>query len=131
MRIIFLLLALSLWSMPSFARNAQGALQVTPLCSGLTTTGTSPAVFGLYSVGEKTFQATVTGSGSVAATVVIEVSNNPTSGGWVTMGTITLPSTSTTVTDGFASQSGWGYYRCNVTAISGTSATVRVDAAQE
>lgn len=117
---------------PAFARNAQGSLQVGTLCSGLTTTGTSPSGgSGPAKAGEKTFHAVVSGSGTVSATVLVEVSNDPTNDGWVTLGTITLPSTSTTISDGFASQSGWAYYRCNVTAISGTSATVQVTVAQE
>lgn len=121
-----------LLTLPAFGRNAQGSLQVGTLCSGLTATGTSPSsTSGVARAGEKTFQAVVSGTGSVSATVAIEASNDATNDGWVTLGTITLPSTSTTVTDGFASQSGWAYYRCNVTAISGTSATVQVTVAQE
>lgn len=114
------------------ARNPQGSLQVGTLCSGLITTGTSPAATsGVARAGEKTFQAVVSGSGSVSATVLIQASNDPVNDGWVTLGTITLPSTSTTVTDGFSSQSGWAYYQCDVTAISGTGATVQVTVAQE
>lgn len=117
---------------PAYGRNGAGSLQLGTLCAGLTVTGASPGAWnGHASAGEKTFQAVVSGTGSVSATVVIEVSNDPTNDGWLTLGTITLPSTSTTISDGFASQSGWGYYRCNVTAISGTSATVQVTVAQE
>jgi hypothetical protein len=41
--------------------------------------------------GEKTFQAVVSGTGSVSATVLIQVSNDGTN--WLTMGTITLSGT--------------------------------------
>jgi len=117
---------------PSLARNAQGSLQVGTLCSGLTATGASPSAgAGVAKAGEKTFHAVVSGTGNVSSTVLIEVSNDPTNDGWVTLGTITLPSTATTVSDGFASQASWAYYRCNVTAISGTGATVQVTVAQE
>jgi hypothetical protein len=43
----------------------------------------------------------------------------------MTMGTITLSGT-TSATDGFVSDEPWAYHRANVTAISGTSATVNV-----
>lgn len=100
-----------------------------PMISGATTTGAG-STFGPATSGEKTFQAVVTGSGSVSATVLIQVSNDVTNLGWITLGTITLTGT-TTATDGFATQAGWAYYRANVTAISGTSAAVAVTVAQE
>jgi hypothetical protein len=72
-----------------------------------------------------TFQATVTGTGTVTANVLIQCSNNGT--GWLTLGTITLSGT-TSITDGFASAAPWAFVRANVTAISGTGAAVTVDA---
>ena len=71
------------------------------------------------------FQATVTGTGAVAATINIEVSNDPTQTAWVVLGTITLSGT-TTATDGFVSNTPWIYFRGNVTTISGTGATVNL-----
>jgi hypothetical protein len=77
-----------------------------------------------------TFQAIVTGTGSVGATVVIQGSNEPatfngTKSNWVTIDTYTLSGT-TTATSGSTSTSVWRYVRANVTAISGTGATVEV-----
>ena len=70
-----------------------------------------------------TFQATVTGSGTVSATVAIEVSND--GDNFITLGTITLSGT-TTATDGFASAANWAVVRANCTAISGTNAALSV-----
>ena len=72
-----------------------------------------------------TFQAIVTGTGSVSATVLIQVCNqedtfNGVKANWITMGTITLAGT-TTATDGFTTVCPWRYVRANVTAISATS----------
>ena len=77
-----------------------------------------------------TFQAIVTGTGSVSATVVIQGSNetdtfNGTKSNWVTVDTYTLSGT-TTATNGSTSISVWRYIRANITAISGTGATVQV-----
>ena len=75
-----------------------------------------------------TFQASVTGTGAVTATVVMQVSNEEaaylgTTSNWITLGTITLSGT-TTATDGFTTDAPWRYVRAGVTAISGTGATV-------
>jgi len=72
---------------------------------------------------DRTFQATVAGTGTVGATVRIEASNDMI--GWVTLGTITL-SGATMATDGFPSETAWEYVRANLTAISGTGARVTV-----
>ncbi len=69
------------------------------------------------------FQATVTGTGAVASTVDIQVSNDSTN--WFTLATITLTDT-TTDTDGAATSAPFAYIRAKITAISGTSATVTV-----
>jgi hypothetical protein len=77
----------------------------------------------------RTFQATgATGSGAGAATVTIEVSDVdvPTANDWIVLGTITLTLGTTSTTDGFASTAAWRKTRANVTAISGTGATVHV-----
>lgn len=73
-----------------------------------------------------TFQATVVGTGAVTASVDIEVSNDGTY--WVdtVAGTISLSGT-TSHSDGFTTtEAPWKYVRANVTAISGTGATVNV-----
>lgn len=72
-----------------------------------------------------TYQAAgTTSAGSGAATVVIEVSDN--GDDWLTLGTITLTLGTTSTSDGFASAATWAFARANVTAISGTDATVSV-----
>jgi hypothetical protein len=75
-----------------------------------------------------TFQAIVTGTGTVSATVAIQVSNeaatfNGDKSNWITLGTISLSGT-TTSTDGFTTTAPWRYVRANVTAVAGTGATV-------
>lgn len=72
-----------------------------------------------------TFQATVSGTGAVSATVTIEYSNDGTNVCSTVAGTIALSGT-TSNTDGFTSTAPWKYVRANVTAISGTDATVQV-----
>jgi hypothetical protein len=77
-----------------------------------------------------TFQAIVTGTGTVGATVVMQGSNetatfNGTKSNWATINTFTLTGT-TTATDGYTSVSTWRYVRANITAVSGTSATVEI-----
>lgn len=71
----------------------------------------------------RTYQATVTGTGAVTATVEIHVSQNPATLGWVLLGTITLSGT-TTDSDGFSSEAAWAYTKAVLTAVTGTGATV-------
>ncbi len=76
------------------------------------------------------FQAIVTGTGAVSATVLIQGSNEEatwlgTKSNWITIGTISLSGT-TTATDGLTTIAPWKYMRASVTAISGTGATVEV-----
>lgn len=71
-----------------------------------------------------------------ASTILIEVTNiddpdhDATSGDddgyWITAGTITLTLGTTITADGFVLDGPWKYARANVTAISGTGATVTV-----
>lgn len=73
-----------------------------------------------------TYQATVTGTGAVTATVVIEYSNDGVNALSTVGGTITLSGT-TTSSDGFTtSDAPWKFARARTTAISGTGATVQV-----
>ncbi len=89
-----------------------------------TTTGAGSAHF--KDSPHATFQATVTGTGAVTATVDIEVSNDGTNWADTAAGTITLSGT-TTHSDGFTTTNApWKYVRANVTAISGTGASVDV-----
>lgn len=82
--------------------------------------------------GFKAFHAYLSGTGAVSATVKIEVSNlDPASyaSSWVTAATFTLSGTGV-VTDGFTAEGPFGYWRANVTAISGTGAAVTVEVSQ-
>ena len=75
-------------------------------------------------VAQATFQATVAGTGTVSATVVVQVSNSLDLG-WTDLATITL-SGSSIATDGFAINAPWSMVRAKVTAIAGTNAKVTV-----
>jgi hypothetical protein len=75
--------------------------------------------------GKVAFQARgLTSAGSGAATVIIAGSNDGEN--WITIGTITLVLSTAMSSDGFTSDSGWRYFRANLSAISGTNATVLV-----
>lgn len=92
--------------------------------SGVTTTGAGSFLY--KDSPDATFQATVSGTGAVTATVTIEYSNDGTNVIGTVGGTITLSGT-TSATDGFTSQNApWKFVRANVTSISGTGATVQV-----
>lgn len=104
----------------------RGDVQVatTTLSSGVTATGAQGWVR-RNGNGMSTFQAVVTGTGAVTATVLLEVSNDGTNAISPGMGTIGLSGT-TTASDGFAVLAPWAFVRANVTAISGTGAAVTV-----
>lgn len=69
------------------------------------------------------YHARVVGTGSVSATVLIEVSNDGSN--WLTLGTIVLSGT-TSDQDGFAANAAWVWVRARCTAISGTGAALTV-----
>lgn len=76
------------------------------------------------------FQAILTGTGAITATIVIQgsmedLTGTGTNSNWVTLGTITLNGT-TVVTDGFSTAAPWRWVRANVTALTGTSAKLQV-----
>jgi hypothetical protein len=80
---------------------------------------------GLYP-GPKTFHAVVTGSGSVAAGVDIEASND--NENWLRLGTITLSGTDVD-SDGFPSSAAWAYHRANLISLTaGNKVSVRMAA---
>lgn len=90
--------------------------------AGVTATGTTDWV--AKGSPDTAIQATVTGTGSVSATINIECSNDGQNALATPAGTITLSGT-TTASDGFVTQNAsWKYIRMNVTALSGTGATV-------
>jgi hypothetical protein len=100
------------------------------LLSNATTTGAGDAwhprdVPATNTYNFHSFQAAgATSASTGAATVLIEVSNDGTN--YITMGTITLTLGTSSTSDGFAVINTWEYYRANVSAISGTGATVSV-----
>lgn len=94
----------------------------TLLLDAVTTTTTGGAQPGRGN--PPSFQATVAGTGSVSATVLVK-GRNIAGGAWVLLGTITL-SGSSPVTDGFACLVQYMEYAADVTAISGTGAAVTV-----
>jgi hypothetical protein len=100
------------------------ATVIARLLDGVTATGagtiTTPPI---SATPWRSYQGSVTGTGAVTATMTVEVSNNPTLQGWMTLCTITLTGT-TTATDGCVGITTYGYVRGNLTAVSGTSATV-------
>lgn len=126
---LFLLLIVGLLLPISSQSAPTSGLQIAKMINGALVTGAS-GTFGPAKAGEKVFQATVTGTGAVSATILIQVSNNASTLGWIDMCTITLSGT-TTDTDACSSEASWGYYRANVTAVSGTGAAVYVTVAQE
>lgn len=77
----------------------------------------------------RTFHAIIRGTGSVSATVIIEVSNDsqttPADALWFELGNIGLSGT-TNDNGGFGSVVPWLLIRARITAISGTNATVDV-----
>ncbi len=96
------------------------------ICKDIAVTGVQPSqsIFG-YGANDTTYQATVSGTGAVTATVQIEVSNDNV--GWLYDSTSTLSLTGTTVASGgFTSNAQWKYIRANITAISGANAKVTV-----
>ena len=100
----------------------QGATQI--LSATATATGSAYQIDRRINGNQKrTFQASgTTSSGSGAATILIEVSNDETN--WLTLGTITLTLGTSSTTDGFTSDAPWAFVRARVSAISGTDAAV-------
>lgn len=93
--------------------------QVFKLLDAATTTATS-APCELYP-DRKTYQAVVTGTGSVSGTVEIEGSNDGTN--FDVIGTLTLSGTGSG-SDSFTSLDCYKFVRADLTAISGTGAAV-------
>jgi hypothetical protein len=102
--------------------SAQSTASSIPLQSGATATAAGTAVTPCGSP-YKTFQAAgTTTAGAGAATIKIQVSND--NSNWLDLGTISLTLSTTSSSDGFQAVGQWRYVRSNVTAISGTGASV-------
>ena len=99
---------------------AAGSLAATIILNAATATGAGSST--LLSGSTHTFQAVLSNTTTPTATVSIEVSNDNTS--WSNLGTIILSGASDTGT--VSKIVSWLYVRANVTAISGTSASVTV-----
>lgn len=121
-------LALCLVSTPTHAQST-AFLGVGHLCSAATGTGACTTI-GPVKSGRKVYQAVVTGTGAVTATVLIQGSLDATIHGWITIGTITLSGT-TTATDAFVTNTSWPFIRGNVSAVTGTGATIYVTESAE
>ena len=121
MRIILIITSL-LFCLSSQAQNHVFSKTVVAL-SGAIAQGAGSALSGLAP--EKSCQAYgTTTAGAGAATVAIQASND--NSNWITVGTITLVLATAVSSDGFAMNSLWRHIRANVTAISGTGASVTV-----
>jgi hypothetical protein len=95
------------------------------MLSGATATGAGAA--STMNKNAKTFQAAgTTASGTGSATVAIECTVNGSN--WDVLGTITLTLSTTTSSNSFTSNDRCNQHRANVTAISGTGASVSVSA---
>lgn len=103
----------------------RATVTVSGLLSAATATGAGNAITGIADY--KTYQAwgTTTASDG-SATVLIQGSNN---GGttWDTIGTITLTLSTTASSDSFTSSDRYKQVRANVSAISGTGASVNAN----
>jgi hypothetical protein len=72
-----------------------------------------------------TYQATVTGTGAVTATIAIYGSNDGVNFNTTALGTITLSGTNS-ATDGFAYVGPWKYVKATLTNLTGTGAACYV-----
>lgn len=131
-KLLFALLLTIFVTSSAFAGIRQGGTgpiadaenNVIYIMNGKTTTGAGDTV--TISPKDRTFHATVAGTGAVTATVIIQVSNDAVT--WIN--TTTSPhialSGTTTASDGFRMDAKWAYVRAYVDAISGTGAAVTV-----
>lgn len=98
-----------------------------PLLTLLTAAGVATGSLVLCeTLGHRHIHAAAAGGGTITATILVEVSNDPTGvAPWLTLATITLAGAGgATVADGFSTPSSWPAIRARVTAASLTSATI-------
>lgn len=116
-----------------FALSFGALAQSTPtytMCSAATTVAACSAVNAKTFPPLRTFQAYgTTSAGAGAATILVQGSND--NSNWVTLGTITLTLATTVSNDGFVAFSPWPWIRGNVSAISGTGASVNLTVGME
>lgn len=100
-------------------------LYTTTLLRAATATGVPAGTTPIGVAARKTYQATgTTTAGAGAATILVQGSNDGTN--WDTIGTISLTLATTTSSDGFSSDDRYAFVRGNVSAISGTGASVNL-----
>ncbi len=97
--------------------NTLLSLQTTPA------TANSLDTYLVWNEPKQAYQAVLTGSGAVTATLSIEVSHD--NEHFFTLADISLSGTDS-ATDGFVSDAPWRYVRAKLNTISGTSAAVSV-----
>jgi hypothetical protein len=102
-------------------------MQTIQLLTAVTTntTGNTFPIGNIFDTSKpnRCYQATVSGTGAVTATVTFFGSNDGVNWSATPFGTVTLSGT-TTVTDNFASVAPWAFVRCVTASVSGTGATV-------
>ena len=97
-------------------------IQTREILASSTAVATGTTVSTLKAGG--TFQAIVSGSGAVSATVV--VSGSLYAGQWITLATMKLNGFDV-ATEGFVHAGAWAFYRADLVQISGTGATCSVN----
>lgn len=102
-------------------------MNVITLFTGVTTNTTTSTVYlaagNLQVNAYRVYQATVSGTGAVTATITYFGSVDGVNYSATAFATITLSGT-TAVTDNFASTAPWPYVRCVTASVTGTGATV-------
>lgn len=106
---------------------AQSDQQTYRLLNAVTTTGAGPSVTLPAMTPIRATSVSVTGTGSVSATVVLRGSTD--CNAWATIATFTLSGTGF-ASDGFVNNAPWPCLSANVTAISGTGASVNAAVAR-
>jgi len=91
------------------------------LLQGVTSVSVGTA-YGCEQITTASIQASITGTGVLSSTVLIQISNDNI--GWVTMATLGL--SDTTPSEAFINNLPFSYIRASVSSISGTNATVSV-----
>lgn len=99
---------------------------VTRILTGATATGAGTVYdAGVPQKQARVWQAVLTGSGAVSATVLIEVSLTGADDEFLTLVEIALDGDDKAV-DGGATEAPWAFYRARVSAIAGSGASVSV-----
>lgn len=122
-----LILILSMVFFASFAHGALGVKTVT-LLDAVTSTGASTTNNKILNTNRTFFAVGTVTAGAGSATILIQASND--NSNWILLDTISLQiaSSASAGIGAYIDTSAWKYIRANVSAISGTDATVTVTA---